>query len=252
MLHIPATLTGNSSPPYSLSPQWLTEEMKCGLKDDMTMKDFQENEYLLEITPVRRRCNCLGSPTFGFILTPAASTMLPKFEIPTPTRSKSYTWGALMGKLIGLLSLSPIEVGDDLAEATDDWKGEFSGTIKEILGTAQSVGCNVDGCHPHDIIDDINSGAMECPAKSIRAGASYKRQNEGNPERGSTAPLFIEQPEEPESNATDGIELFEDSQLNSRSKAIASKTKEIEQIGLNISNLRAPAGMPSHHSLTTP
>ncbi|XP_021560455.1 periphilin-1 isoform X6 [Neomonachus schauinslandi] len=133
--------------------------------------------------------------------------------------------------------------------------------------------------------------------KSIRAGASYKRQNEGNPERGkerpvqslktsrdtspscssavppskvldkpsrltekelaeaaskwaaeklekadesnlpeieyeagSTAPLFIEQPEEPESNATDGIELFEDSQLNSRSKAIASKTKEIEQV----------------------
>ncbi|CAH2316926.1 60S ribosomal L12 [Pelobates cultripes] len=41
---------------------------------------------------------------------------------------------------------------------------ELSGTIKEILGTAQSVGCNIDGRHPHDIIDDINSGAMECPA----------------------------------------------------------------------------------------
>ncbi|XP_048368054.1 60S ribosomal protein L12 [Sphaerodactylus townsendi] len=40
---------------------------------------------------------------------------------------------------------------------------ELSGTIKEILGTAQSVGCNIDGRHPHDIIDDINSGAMECP-----------------------------------------------------------------------------------------
>ncbi|KAM9230799.1 periphilin-1 isoform 6-T6 [Dugong dugon] len=46
----------------------------------------------------------------------------------------------------------------------------------------------------------------------------------------STASLFINQPEEPESNATDGIELFEDSQLTSRSKAIASKTKEIEQV----------------------
>ncbi|KAF3823831.1 hypothetical protein GH733_006835 [Mirounga leonina] len=34
---------------------------------------------------------------------------------------------------------------------------ELSGTIKEILGTAQAVGCNVDGRHPHDIIDDINS-----------------------------------------------------------------------------------------------
>uniref|UniRef100_A0A2R9B3Z0 Large ribosomal subunit protein uL11 n=1 Tax=Pan paniscus TaxID=9597 RepID=A0A2R9B3Z0_PANPA len=41
---------------------------------------------------------------------------------------------------------------------------ELSGTTKEILGTAQSVGCNVDGRHPHAIIDDINSGAVECPA----------------------------------------------------------------------------------------
>lgn len=42
-----------------------------------------------------------------------------------------------------------------------------AGTIKEILGTAQSVGCSIDGRHPHDIIDDINSGAIECPAVSI-------------------------------------------------------------------------------------
>nr|XP_009939404.1 PREDICTED: 60S ribosomal protein L12 [Opisthocomus hoazin] len=42
---------------------------------------------------------------------------------------------------------------------------ELSGTIKEILGTAQSVGCSIDGRHPHDIIDDINNGAIECPAE---------------------------------------------------------------------------------------
>ncbi|KFV77866.1 60S ribosomal protein L12, partial [Struthio camelus australis] len=42
-----------------------------------------------------------------------------------------------------------------------------TGTIKEILGTAQSVGCSIDGRHPHDIIDDINNGAIECPAVSI-------------------------------------------------------------------------------------
>ncbi|XP_012368571.1 60S ribosomal protein L12-like [Octodon degus] len=40
---------------------------------------------------------------------------------------------------------------------------ELSGTIKEILGTAQSVGCNVDSWHPHDIIDDINNGVVKCP-----------------------------------------------------------------------------------------
>lgn len=41
---------------------------------------------------------------------------------------------------------------------------ELSGTIKEILETAQYVGCNVDGCHPHNIIGNINSGVVECPA----------------------------------------------------------------------------------------
>lgn len=41
-----------------------------------------------------------------------------------------------------------------------------SGTIKEILGTAQSVGCTVDGRLPHDVIDDINSGKQECPSVS--------------------------------------------------------------------------------------
>merc|ERR1712144_50459 len=42
---------------------------------------------------------------------------------------------------------------------------ELSGVMKEILGTAQSVGCTVDGRAPHDIIDDINSGDIECPAE---------------------------------------------------------------------------------------
>lgn len=42
---------------------------------------------------------------------------------------------------------------------------ELSGTCKEILGTAHSVGCTVDGKPPHDVIDDINSGATEIPSE---------------------------------------------------------------------------------------
>ena len=42
---------------------------------------------------------------------------------------------------------------------------DLSGTSKEILGTAQSVGCTVDGKPPHDIIDAINSGEIEVPAE---------------------------------------------------------------------------------------
>lgn len=40
----------------------------------------------------------------------------------------------------------------------------MSGTVKEVLGTAQSVGCTVDGEPPHDIIDKINSGDVEIEA----------------------------------------------------------------------------------------
>ncbi|NXA65423.1 PPHLN protein, partial [Mohoua ochrocephala] len=47
---------------------------------------------------------------------------------------------------------------------------------------------------------------------------------------GSSAPLYIEQTEETEANLTDSTELYEDSQLLGRSKAIATKTKEIEQV----------------------
>ena len=39
----------------------------------------------------------------------------------------------------------------------------FSGTVKEILGTAQSVGCTIDGKAPHDWIDSINEGKFEVP-----------------------------------------------------------------------------------------
>merc|ERR1711994_12341 len=42
---------------------------------------------------------------------------------------------------------------------------EFSGTMKEVLGTAQSVGCTVDGMDPHDVIDGINDGTIDCPSE---------------------------------------------------------------------------------------
>lgn len=39
----------------------------------------------------------------------------------------------------------------------------LAGTCKEVLGTAQSVGCTIDGKNPHDVIDEINDGSMEVP-----------------------------------------------------------------------------------------
>merc|ERR1712241_1338683 len=42
---------------------------------------------------------------------------------------------------------------------------DLAGVMKEILGTAQSVGCTVDGQQPHDVIDQINDGELDCPAE---------------------------------------------------------------------------------------
>merc|ERR1711916_70261 len=40
---------------------------------------------------------------------------------------------------------------------------QLSGTVKEILGTAQSIGCTVDGSHPHDVIEQIDDGEFTIP-----------------------------------------------------------------------------------------
>lgn len=39
----------------------------------------------------------------------------------------------------------------------------LAGTVKEVLGTAQSVGCTIDMKAPHDVIDEINDGSIEVP-----------------------------------------------------------------------------------------
>jgi len=41
----------------------------------------------------------------------------------------------------------------------------FEGTVKEILGTANSVGCKVDGQTPRDIHSKINAGEITVPVR---------------------------------------------------------------------------------------
>merc|ERR1712168_1750753 len=167
------------------------------------------------------------------------SKMPPKFD---PNEVKIVCLRAVGGEVaatsslapkVGPLGLSPKKIGDDIAKATQDWKGlkvtvkltiqnrqakvevvpsaaaliikalkepprdrkkvknikhngnitmddiinaarimrprsmskELSGCMKEILGTAQSVACTVDGQDPHDVIDGINDGTIDCPSE---------------------------------------------------------------------------------------
>ncbi len=38
---------------------------------------------------------------------------------------------------------------------------DLSGTVKEVLGTAFSVGCQVDGRSPKEVSDDITNGEIQ-------------------------------------------------------------------------------------------
>ncbi|XP_040834838.1 periphilin-1 isoform X7 [Ochotona curzoniae] len=66
-----------------------------------------------------------------------------------------------------------------------------------------------------------------------RPAQSLKTSRDTSPSSSSAVPSSKAEPtapEEPESSAPEGVEFFEDSQLSTRSKAIAMKTKEIEQV----------------------
>lgn len=39
----------------------------------------------------------------------------------------------------------------------------FIGTVKEVVGTALSVGCTIDGMHPREVTKLINEGKYEIP-----------------------------------------------------------------------------------------
>lgn len=44
---------------------------------------------------------------------------------------------------------------------------KFAGTVKEMLGTARSLGCTVNGESPSDIVDKINSGEITIPTYDV-------------------------------------------------------------------------------------
>jgi hypothetical protein len=48
---------------------------------------------------------------------------------------------------------------------------DLKGTVKEILGTTQSIGASVDGIPAHDVIEQIDSG-MLCGASSWFAASN--------------------------------------------------------------------------------
>ena len=45
----------------------------------------------------------------------------------------------------------------------NSYAAEFSGTVKEVLGTAVSVGCTIEGKSPKDVQKQIDNGEVDVP-----------------------------------------------------------------------------------------
>ena len=55
-----------------------------------------------------------------------------------------------------------IEIAKKMREAKKSCAKDLTGTCKEILGTASSLGATVDGKNPKDVTESINAGEIQC------------------------------------------------------------------------------------------
>mmetsp|Transcript_15231 Transcript_15231/g.24282 ORF Transcript_15231/g.24282 Transcript_15231/m.24282 type:complete len:111 (+) Transcript_15231:760-1092(+) len=91
---------------------------------------------------------------------PSASTLILK-ALKEPPRDRKKVKHV---KHSGNISLD--EVVDVARQMRDrSMSKSLKGTIKEMLGTAFSVGCTVNGKSPKDLCEDIDNGEVSVPEK---------------------------------------------------------------------------------------
>lgn len=89
---------------------------------------------------------------------PAASTLVMK-ALNEPIRDRKKVKNV---KHDGNITLDQVI---DIAKTMRERSGakKLSGTVKEILGTCNSIGCTVNGESPRDLTTQINDGEVEIP-----------------------------------------------------------------------------------------
>uniref|UniRef100_A0A2I3TGW6 Periphilin 1 n=1 Tax=Pan troglodytes TaxID=9598 RepID=A0A2I3TGW6_PANTR len=195
------------------------------MRDGFRRKSFYSSHYARERSPYKRDNTFFRESPVGRKDSPhSRSGSSVSSRSYSPERSKSYSFHQSQHRKKKLhLMFSYID------------KERPVQSLKTSRDTSPSSGSAVSSSKVLDKPSRLTEKEL-AEAASKWAAEKLEKSDESNLpeiseyEAGSTAPLFTDQPEEPESNTTHGIELFEDSQLTTRSKAIASKTKEIEQV----------------------
>ncbi|XP_073184126.1 periphilin-1 isoform X2 [Lepidochelys kempii] len=205
-------------PEYSVkadSPLW-NFDCRRDIRDGLRRKSFYPSHYLRERSPHKR-----DSPFFR--------------ESPVSRRDSPHSRS---GSSVSSRSYSP-----ERSKAYSFHQSQHSRSkerpsaqsLKTSRDTSPSGSTAVSSSKVLDKSSRLSEKELAEAASKWAAEKSEKADESNLPDiteydAGSSAPLYVERTEETETNITDSTELYEDNQLLGRSKAIATKTKEIEQV----------------------
>ncbi|KAM9171734.1 periphilin-1 isoform 5-T7 [Pangshura tecta] len=210
---------------YSISRQPEYRDIRDGLR----RKSFYPSHYLRERSPHKRDSPFFRESPVNRRDSPhSRSGSSVSSRSYSPERSKAYSFHQSQHSR-SMSSLHKRNISQQGKERPS------AQSLKTSRDTSPSGSTAVPSSKVLDKSSRLSEKELAEAASKWAAEKSEKADESNLPEiteyeAGSSAPLYVERTEETETNITDSTELFEDNQLLGRSKAIATKTKEIEQV----------------------
>ena len=144
---------GEVAPAAALAPKCSPIGMppkKVGEDIQKATKDWKGIKVEVEIKVQNKQCEVRVLDTAGPLILKA---------LKEPARDRKKTKNVLHNEKITMEQV--IEIAKKMRPKS--FAAEFQGTVKEVLGTAVSVGCSVDGRSPKDVQKQIDNGEVDIP-----------------------------------------------------------------------------------------
>ncbi|NXG48038.1 PPHLN protein, partial [Psilopogon haemacephalus] len=220
---------------HSLSRQ---PEYRDGFRDGFRRKSFYPSHYMRQRSPHRRDSPfCRESPGSRRGSPHSRSGSSVSSRSYSPERSKAYPFHQSQhSRSMSSLPKRNLSSQQGNAGLNDKWSERtLVPSLKTSRDASPSGSTTVLSSKALDKSNRLSEKELAEAASKWAAEKAEKDDENNIPEitdydAGSSAPIYIEHVEETETNVMDSTELYEDGQLLGRSKAIATKTKEIEQV----------------------
>ena len=144
---------GEVAPAAALAPKCSPIGMppkKVGEDIQKATKDWKGIKVEVEIKVQNKQCEVRVMDTAGPLILKA---------LKEPARDRKKTKNVLHNGKINMDQV--IEIAKKMRPKS--FAAEFQGTVKEVLGTAVSIGCTVEGKSPKDMQKLIDAGEIDLP-----------------------------------------------------------------------------------------